>query len=327
MPTLIRAAGPVLEQILDETFPLWGDGLSRRAYGQWNQAQEQTEWGRGHLRRLALMDGHRLLASAKRYDLTLRLDGRERPTLGIGAVFTPAANRGRGYARAVIAALESEARRDGAEASLLFSEIGSSFYESLGYRRVPVSMADLVVDVRPGAPAVVVRTGDDRDAEDIAGLYAQRGREFRLSLSADAWQVRHAVVRKRLLAGFDSTGRRAVDFHVVEEGQRAVAFVLVQVARSAEGLPDRWSLAACGDRDPGGVRIGALLQVLLARAPSVPHPLIRAWWPMSLRPPQLRVMEAPAPGEMMMIKPLDGDLDEAMALDAGDVLYWHGDAF
>jgi len=103
---------------------LWGDGLSRRAYAQWNSAQEQTDWGRAHLRRLALVDGNRVMATAKRYDLLLTLDGRQVPTVGVGAVFTPAPLRGHGHARAIIDALLDAARGDGAELALLFSEIG-----------------------------------------------------------------------------------------------------------------------------------------------------------------------------------------------------------
>jgi len=68
---LIRATGAQLESLLDDTFPLWGDGLTRKGYGHWNIAQERTDWGTRHLRRFALMDGARVLSSAKRYDLSL----------------------------------------------------------------------------------------------------------------------------------------------------------------------------------------------------------------------------------------------------------------
>jgi hypothetical protein len=242
-------------------------------------------------------------------------------------VFTPPALRGRGYGRAVIEAVEAAALQDGAQASLLFSEIGTPFYERLGYHAVPVTLADLVVDTKPGAPAVVVRTGEDRDAEDLAELYAQRAESFRLSLVCSANQIRYSVAKKRMLAGFDPTGGRAVEFHVVEEGHRAVAFVLIQASRHPDGRPERWSLAACGDRDPSGARVGALLQVLLARAPAQPPPLIRAWWPMSFRPPQMRVAAGPRPGEVMMLKPLAAGLLGSVWRDPGDVLYWHGDSF
>jgi hypothetical protein len=44
-------------RILDDTFPIWNEGLSRDAYGRWNEAQLRTEWGRSHLHRFALLDG------------------------------------------------------------------------------------------------------------------------------------------------------------------------------------------------------------------------------------------------------------------------------
>ena len=68
---LIRATGALLDSLLDDTFPLWGDGLTRKGYGHWNIAQERTDWGTRHLRRFALMDGARVLSSAKQYDLSL----------------------------------------------------------------------------------------------------------------------------------------------------------------------------------------------------------------------------------------------------------------
>src|SRR5436190_24256401 len=99
---LVRAAGALHERILDETYPLWHDGLSRSGYETYNEAQMRTPWGARHLDRMSLVDGERWLASAKRYGLELVVDGRVVPTLGIGAVFTPPAERRRGHARALI---------------------------------------------------------------------------------------------------------------------------------------------------------------------------------------------------------------------------------
>ena len=61
------ATPPYIDQILDDSWPQWGDGLSRQAYGQYNAVQMQTPWGRSHLARVAFVEGGRLLASAKRY--------------------------------------------------------------------------------------------------------------------------------------------------------------------------------------------------------------------------------------------------------------------
>ena len=93
---VVPATGSVLEQVLTDTFPLWGDGLSRDTYGKSWAAQIRTPWGKQHLDRVALVDGPHVLSSAKRYDLSLRIDGRIRRVLGIGALFTAAAHRGRG---------------------------------------------------------------------------------------------------------------------------------------------------------------------------------------------------------------------------------------
>lgn len=327
MPTsIVRATGALLEELFDQTYPLWGDGLSRKGYAQWNIAQEQTAWGRGHLQRLALVDGSRVLATAKRYDLLLTLDGRQVPTVGVGAVFTPPAQRAQGHARAMIEALLDRARADGAELALLFSEIGPAYYERLGFSVVPVETADIAVHVKPGAPAVLVRGGEDGDAEQVAAMYVERGRRFRLSLTPTPDQVRYTLTKKRLFAGLDPSGRRTVEYFVAEEGHRAAAFVLLQITRANGDRPDGWSLEACGDADPDGARVGAILQALIARVPSGSLPIVRGWWPASLKPPQLTITSRAPAGEVMMIKPLAAGA-AAPLLGDGDVLYWHGDAF
>ena len=323
---LVRATGPLLESLLDETFPLWGDGLTRKGYGHWNIAQERTDWGTGHLRRFALMDGARVLSSAKRYDLSLWLKGRRVSALGVGAVFTPESQRGHGHAPAIVKALEDQARTDGAEVSLLFSEIGPHYYARLGYTQIPLQTVEVEVNEKDGAPAMLVRAGEDADAAGVAAMYDQRARGFDLALLINDAQVRYSVSKKRMFVGLGTGLGRSIEYFVSEEGHQAVAFLMVQVTRGVTGQPDTWSVEACGDRDPSGARIGAMLQVLLARAPSATRPISRAWWPDSLRPPQLRIVPRQPAGEVMMLKPLvPGISVDALAADS--VMFWHGDAF
>jgi hypothetical protein len=40
-------------------------------------------------------------------------------------------------------------------------------------------------------------------------------------------------------------------------------------------IGDTWTLEECGDRDPSGAGVGALLQALIAREPSERRPTIR----------------------------------------------------
>lgn len=328
MPRLVDATGPLLEQILAETYPLWGEGLTRQAYAQWNAAQMQTAWGRSHLSRVALVDADRVIASAKRYLLTMRIDGRAVPTLGIGAVFTPPDLRGRGFARTLIEALSDRAGAEGCEQVLLFSEIGPAFYERLGFVTVPLTTCDVAVEMKHGAPAMLVRAGEQVDAPHVAVMHAHRLARYRCGLELDADLVEFSIVKKRMLAGLDRRRRQAVEYFVSEEGHQAVAFVLLQVVRPErnDGL-ETWSVEACGDRDPSGARVGAMLQVLRARTPGGPPPVIRGWWPEGFAPPQLRVTRRAAPAVTMMMKPMGHGAPVRPPLGAPDVLYWHADAF
>jgi GNAT superfamily N-acetyltransferase len=323
---LVSATGDQLQHILDETFPLWGEGLSRHGYEQWNLAQQQTLWGHRHLTRLALVDGDTVVATAKRYDLTMTLNGRATRTVGIGAVFTPKALRGRGHATAIVHAMEDAARVEGIETALLFSEIGSAFYEKLGFVTVPVQTVDIAVARGDGAPAMLVRSGEDRDAEHLAAMHAARATDFAVALLPDAAQIIYSVTKKRLFVGLHPSRRRRIEYFVAEEGHQAVAYVLLYVSTESPGAQEIWSVEACGDRDPSGARIGAMLQVLIARNPAATPSVIRGWWPALLSPPQLTVTRRPHAGEVMMIRSLT-PRTALGPLTSRDVLYFHGDAF
>jgi len=80
-----------------------------------------------------------------------------------------------------------------------------------------------------------------------------------------------------------------------------------------------------GDRDPAGARLGAILQVLLAREPSRPAPLIRAWWPRLMPvPPQLRLTNRIPARDIFMLRPIE---NVRIPDRADDVFYWRSDYF
>src|SRR5262249_41030338 len=124
---LMTATGGILTDILDGTYPIWGEGLSRGAYEKWNRAQLETPWGRSNLHRVACVDESRVLSSAKRYDLDAWVGERRVRVVGIGAVFTPPALRNRGHGTALITAMLADAAARGCELALLFSEIGARY--------------------------------------------------------------------------------------------------------------------------------------------------------------------------------------------------------
>jgi GNAT superfamily N-acetyltransferase len=323
MADLVPAEGRILEQILDASYEIWHEGLTRARYGRFYDAQRLTAWGARHLDRWALVDRGTVLASAKTYAFRGVLDGREIDVIGIGAVFTQPAHRRGGRAHALIDAVIQRAADRGADLALLFSEIGADYYTPLGFSVVATAEHRIAVAApdRRGAPAILIRSGHDRDLDAMAAMDRVRGEPFRFHLDRDRDLLAYAIAKKRLLAGFGQPGMRELQFFVTEEGTAAVAYVVV----SAEG--GVWTLESCGDRDPTGARVGAILQALIARQPAERPPAIRAWLPPGFVPPQIAIAASPPSRDIMMVRPLSPAAESARSLGATDVLYWRGDLF
>ncbi|MGE0814123.1 MAG: GNAT family N-acetyltransferase [Vicinamibacterales bacterium] len=319
--TLTPASGSTLDQILRDTYAVWGGGLPFEAYARYQTGQQRTSWGQAHIERVVLLDGARALASAKRYDLSARIDGRIRRVIGIGAVFTPRELRGRGAATALIAHLIDAANTEGHEYALLFSDVGPALYERLDFVPVPLETATLRVTLHGGAPAMLVRAGDDRDLAHVAEIGAARAAQSRFALDRTEEFVRHAIATRRLLSGLGPSGLRQTEFLVAEEGHKAVAYI---VCTAQNG---QWTIEEAGDRDPDGARLGAMLQVMLAREPSQEPPRIAGLWPSFLRPPQVEIAARRPSAEVMMIRPLRDRSLPMPPLTASDVTYWHADLF
>jgi GNAT superfamily N-acetyltransferase len=317
---VVVADGSLLDQILGLTFPIWNEGLTERSYAQWNAAQLRTPWGRKHLQRFALVDEDgQLLATAKRYRHRVSVDGRTGWMAGIGAVFTPPLRRGKGYASQLVERLVEMERGEGALLAGLFSEIGTAFYERLGFSAVPIDEVTVNVRRRDGTPAMLVRAGDERDLPALEAMHQVRSSGVSFTLFRDRSMIQYALSKKRLLAGLGPDRLRQVEFVVAEEGASAVAYVVLH--ENANG----WTLEEAGDRDPAAARLGAILQALVAREPAAPTPLIRAWWPSAFPvPPQISLTGISAARDVFMVRPL---ADVPMPQKAEDVFYWHSDYF
>jgi predicted N-acetyltransferase YhbS len=327
MADLVPAADALLGAILDETYSIWCEGLTQVAYERFYRAQLATPWGRTHLSRFALVHGAEVLASAKQYTFDATLDAEPIRVVGLGAVFTQSAHRGRGMARDLIERLLERATAEGADLALLFSEIGADYYCRLGF--TTVDMSDLTLRVtesdRHGAPATLVRAADERDLAHIVAMGAVRAQPYRFHLTRDRDVVHYATAKKRLLAGLGAAGARELQFFVAEEGASAVAYVVISASRA--GAATQWVLEECGDRDPSGARVGAILQTLIARDRAEARPTITTWLPSGFCPPQITIIAERPSSEVMMVRPLSARAASATTLRAADVLYWRSDLF
>lgn len=324
MRTVVPAEGAILQRIVTSLPLVSSYGLSREAFVKFDAAQAKTTWGLRHRRRFALIAGDDVLASAEKYDLTGVLDQQPVTICGIAAVFRHGDDDAHDHAGALVERLilVEDSIRDGADLALLFRTANTASPVPDGFEVI------LTIDVqvrvaessRHGAPMTLVRGGEDRDLGAIAAMGQIRAGHFRFHIQRDVDFVKYAMTRKRLLAGLGSAGVRQLQFVIAEEGITAAAYMVISVVGGT------WTIEECGDRDPSGARVGALLQALIAREPVESRPVIRGWLPAGFLPPQITIASAAPSAEILMARVLSPRVPR-LQLSAADVLYWRNDVF
>jgi GNAT superfamily N-acetyltransferase len=147
---LVQASWSDLLPILRENFSIWSAGLSRQHYQEYIWIQSSHPWARKNLRYMVyksdLADATSV-ASCKLYGLQFLFHNRIVELYGIGAVYTLAAERGKGFAKKMLAEVIDLAYTDGKAGVYLFSDVGASFYEDLGFE--PFYPGDFLIDLEP----------------------------------------------------------------------------------------------------------------------------------------------------------------------------------
>ncbi len=322
MLTIVPAEAAILDRVLEGQYTLWNRGLTPAAFRRLDSAVRKMDWCQKHERQFALVDGTEVLASAKRYRLAGVVEGRSVRVCGLGAVVTDPLHRGRGHALALVQHLIDDAHQDGDELALLFSDGDSTLWGQHGFERIPTTDVELTVaqSHRHGAPMTLVRGGEERDLAAIVAMGQRRAAPFRFHLDRDIDLVHHAITKKRLLAGLGVSGARQLHFFIAEEGITAAAYVVISVVGST------WSIEECGDRDPAGARVGAILQALIAREPAERRATIRGWLPPGFVPPQVAIVSAKQSPNVLMAR-FFGSAALEKPLSDCDVLYWRNDIF
>jgi hypothetical protein len=317
---VIAAEGRVLDRVLGAMNRTARDGLNRQACGMVHTAQTKTSWGGRCQTLYALVNGEDVFASAEKYDLTGILDGRRVPVCGIGRVLNRPSRSGRHHAHVLVERLFDEGARQGAEIGLLFSNTGegdtwAGDFRTLRFTDVTLRVAE---SPRHGAPMTTVRGGEERDLAAVAAMGRVRAEPFRFHFDRDVDFIRYAITTKRLLAGLGPPDFRQLQFFIAEEDMTAAAYVVLSVVGNV------WTLEECGDRDPSGARVGALLQTVIAREPGGTGPTIRAWLPARFLPPQVTIISATPSTQTVTMRMLDRRAT-APSLSSDDVLFWRDD--
>ena len=146
--------------MLPHSQALWAGARTFEEYVAEFHATATSGWGRRRFRTLGLRVDGMLVASCKRYDRALRCGSRTYRAAGIGAVFTPEALRGRGYATALLGALLDAERDAGTDLAYLFSDIHPAFYERLGFVELPSRRIALRADLLAAGRVEVAVLGE-----------------------------------------------------------------------------------------------------------------------------------------------------------------------
>ena len=316
---VVAADGGLLDRALDAVFSDPAHGLDRAAYGTWDAAQRKSPWAASHQRRFALLERDLLTATALRRDLTGSLDGLPISICALGSI----SSRGRAVAACqLLSRLSEYSRNDGADAVLIFASAEAAVTVPERFERLPIDHVNVrvVESSRRGAPMILVRSGEERDLPALVSMGAQRAAQYRFHLTRDAPLMKHVIARMRMLAGLGGHGARQLEFLVAEEGATAAAYLVLSRSGSA------WTIDECGDRDPSGARVGAMLQSVIARESSECRPVITSWFPAGFRPPQL-VVTSTTVGKDAHNPRFFRPRATRVRLTAGDVLFWPSDSF
>ncbi|HTJ25931.1 MAG TPA: GNAT family N-acetyltransferase [Candidatus Limnocylindria bacterium] len=225
-----------VREVLPYSRSLWAGARTFEEYVQEFRATAESGWGRRRFRTLGLCIDGTIVASCKRYERVLRCGEREYRAAGIGAVFTPDALRGRGYATALLGAFLDAERAAGTDLAYLFSDIGPAFYARLGFVALPSRTITLRADALPGERVAITTLGDaDTSATRrlFTALEARRPFAFKRSPLDWEWQRLRAASREHGASPLTLGVRRGRSLAAYVTGRRvpaADAFVLDELA-------------------------------------------------------------------------------------------------
>lgn len=138
------------------------------------------------------------------HPLEFQLRSAKVPGVGVASVHTLAEFRGRGFAPQLIAWSEAYARTQGAQLSVLFSDVNPNYYERMGYQLAPAHQGEAIVAEKlPAALRLLDAAGarfDTLDAptsiETLMRVYQDdQGRET-LSIARSAEYWRYLIARQ-----------------------------------------------------------------------------------------------------------------------------------
>jgi GNAT superfamily N-acetyltransferase len=234
--------------------PLWGGGLPEEQFVTYQLRLANAPESAGRYRALGLVDERGVLLSAmKAYLLGGELLRRPLRVLGIGAVWTPPSLRRRGHAgRMLEQALQLHAAL-GCEAALLFTDIGTAYYQRLGFH--PVESGECLVDLRQLPKGAGFRPAGPGDDEQLTRILARgRSQEAGFTLARDGWSLRFQLRRLRELARIRQVGEPEWGVLASDPAGGQAAAMIRHTRDAVDVLDAAWTTAQAREALLAGLR-------------------------------------------------------------------------
>jgi GNAT superfamily N-acetyltransferase len=151
---LVEASGEQRRARNEVSFSAWGGPLTAEQFVAREERLCAHPWARRTMTSWLLVDGGAVLASCETYRMDGFVDGERGDVWAVASVFTEERLRRKRYASQLMQLLVERARRAGALASTLFSDVGPAIYDRVGYRARPAE--DLLFPPAAGEPAAAV---------------------------------------------------------------------------------------------------------------------------------------------------------------------------
>jgi len=183
----------------------------------------------------------------------------------LGAIFTPRAQRGRGNAAAAVRAALAAASEAGDKAAMLFSDIGTRYYESFGFREIPAEeqWGPLRAPGRDRDPDMALREMRAEDLPEVIEMHDAfcASRPFAILRDVQHWEF----VRTRAFSFFARLGSVHVQqrWRVAECGGRIVGYLITVEGRGEWNVRE---VGAVGGDFEGMARVLRLAASAAARS-------------------------------------------------------------
>ncbi len=259
--------------------------MSLDGYLTFNRAQKESPWGRRRYRFMIGVDSDgAIVSSLKLFSLPGRLAGKPISIAGVGALFTPVALRGRGYAAALLELCLGQARDERHDLALLISEIGAPFYAALGFHALPACEAACIASLPapwPGEPAWLAEQRDPLDTipglrpfrpddlDALVDMHAAATPDAALAIVRDRQAWDQALLKLRLAHRLRGDGDEPI--WVIEGSDGPDAYAVMQITAGAL----RWR--EHGVRPGAEARLHDLFWRALSRARGLGLKRVEGW--------------------------------------------------